>query len=182
MKEILSDLSEVGFLKAKDYPGKSVDKQITPEAILKRFQEKKEVPSEILLAIRNMSEEESKKRAAIHLLRIALYAKTIASGNNIFVWFEKGKVTDPGTDAKISVSAIKSAATNFNKAVAQLEKNKNRAAELQNSKKQLTKRQISSLDIVSAKADALDPHVKDLARLFLLSLDHIYLSLASERK
>lgn len=183
MKNVLEILGKVGFLKASEYISKEPEKQISSEAIILRFKEKKEVPSEILSAIQNIKDPQIQKRAAVHLLRIAIYAKTIEGhGRGILWWFENGRVTDLGTEMKISVSTLNKAAANFNKTIAQLSDTQERVSKIQSSKSAPSKRQLASLDIAAAKSEFLQSQSEEQLGGFLQALDNIYLSLAGERK
>src|SRR3989338_2170533 len=183
MKEVIESLSEVGFLEIKDFKSTISDKQISAETIIGKFKERKEVPADVLEAINKIEDPIEKKKAAVHILRISIYAKSIPSvQGNIKKWFETGKVTDMQNGTKIAVTSIKTAAASFMKSTTNKSKISDRADELQRKEGTLTRLQQLSLDKADAKAKALEFQVKDDLQQFLQALDLIYMSLASERK
>lgn len=181
MKNILEALGEVGFHEAKDHVGKSLDGQISAEMIVNRFKTRKEVPFDILSAIQNIKDSEKQKKAAVHVLRLTLYARTIQSGG-VLSWFENGRVKDLGSNTKIPVSTIKKAAIAFNKVANTLGDTQERINKLSDPKVEISKRQQLSLDKASAKADVLENSLNSELDEFLQALDHVYISSASERK
>lgn len=181
MKDILQQLGEVGFHQAKDDVGKPLDGQMSSEMIVNRFKTRKEVPFEILSAIQNIKDAEKQKKAAVHILRLTLYARTIQSGG-VLSWFENGKVKDLGSNTKIPVSTIKKAAIAFNKVANTLGDAQERVKKLSDPKVEITKKQQASLDKAAAKADVLENSLNSELEQFLQALDHVYMSSASERK
>ena len=181
MKDVLLQLGSVGFLRSIDYIGNPPERQISSEMIISRFKARREVPVEILTAVQNIKDQDMQKRASVHLLRLALYARTIQSGG-IMSWFENGKVKDAGSDAKISVSIIKKAAVELNKVANTLSDVQKRVKKLSGPEVEMTKKSQLSLDKASAKADALEKGLEEELHGFLRALDQIYMSSASERK
>ena len=183
MKEILESLGDVGFHDSKDHVGKPLDGRISAEVIVTRFKERKEVPREILGAIQNIKDQEKKKKAAVHILRLTLYARTIVGqSGGILSWFENGKVKDLGNSAKIPVSIIKKSAVAFNKVAGKLSDAQQRLDKLSEQGVEITKKKQSSIDKTAAKADFYEEEARTEEESFLQALDHIYMSLASERK
>lgn len=183
MKSILQSLGGVGFHQAENYQQAiSVDENISSEAIVTRFRQLREVPSEILLAIENIKEKDQQKEAAVHLLRISIHARTLAGqSGGILAWFERGKIKDAGSDTKISVFKIKKCAEAFNKTTGQFEDAQKRVRELTEAST-LSKRQQASLDKSAAKAEAYGSSVNSEQEEFVRVLEQVYMSLASERR
>lgn len=183
MKDTIKKLSDVGFIDSKNYNSKISDKEIPVDVIIARFNEKKEVPTDIIQAISYIKENIKKKRAAVHLLRITIYAKTISnSKGGIRAWFEFDRVTDMRDGSKIPVNIIKKAATKYCKTIENLKKNSVKVEDLEKNSSKLTKQQRLSMDKTASKVDAYTILADEEASDFLQALDLIYMSLASERK
>lgn len=182
MKNIIQDLSAVGFLSANDFVGAPIEKQVPAEMILERLKERRHVPFDIIDAILNIENVITQKRAAVHLLRIVIYAKSISSKGKVAKWFDHGKVIDHATDSKFNVSAIKRSAEEFNKSKANHKKTTESIESKLNKKKNMSEREKTSLNKAELKADSYEASASLKLNQFLHNLDTVYVSLASERR
>lgn len=180
MKSIIEGFQDIGFLQATEHAGPPVDKQIPAEMIVQRLRERRIAPPAITEAIMNISDERIQKSAAVKLLRIVIFAKSISVKGKVLKWFDIGKVEDTSTGAKIRVSSLIRTADLYNKVVdrkqSTLLKIEKKISEAKSKKKtpDIEKDELRFEDQQGTSNTRLD--------IFLDILDVIYLSLASERR
>lgn len=182
MDSVVKELSNVDFLSSKKYQSKASEVKITPETIIERFKNQRSVPPNILQTMTQIADKEIKQEAALKLLRISTYAKSTQGASDLRKWFLTGKVWDIETGSRISVSILDKMANTVVKTSSRLNTIMEKNNKLQNSRKQLTEKQLKSLDSSSAKEEFLDFSMQRDLKKFLDILNRIYLALGSERK